>query len=251
MLNHHPQENGKPLQRAVIEAIVNAGTDASCEDLHAFAAERRQSQEESSEKQRWHRWQDPVIEELIAAQSSVLDIGCGDGELLERLIRTKRVCAQGVEVDDAAVLRCIERGVPVFHGDVDEGLGGFPDQSVDVVVLEETLQTLRRPIDVLEEMMRVGHRSIVSFPNFAHWQVRTEFSLGGRMPMTETLPNRWYDTPNIHLCSIRDFLDWTVNTGVRVLDAHVLVDDGVRRLREGDNLRAAEALFVVDRPATD
>jgi methionine biosynthesis protein MetW len=195
-----------------------------------------------------HRWQDPIIEELVPEGGGVLDLGCGDGKLLSRLMRTKHVCAQGVEFDQESVLRCIESGVPVFHGDLDDGLRGFPDASIDVVILEETLQTLRRPVPVLDEMLRVGRRSIVSFPNFAHWRVRKAFGLGGRMPVTAALPHMWHNTPNIHLCSIRDFVDWAVSADVRILDAYVLADGLSRVLREGDNLTASEALFVIDRP---
>jgi methionine biosynthesis protein MetW len=195
-----------------------------------------------------HRWQDPIIEALVPEGGSVLDLGCGDGTLLARLVSAKDICAQGVELDEQAVLHCIERGVPVFHGNLDEGLRGFPDASVDVVILEETLQTLHRPIRVLQEMLRVGRCSVVSFPNFAHWRVRQALGQAGRMPVTPELPHSWHDTPNIHLCSIRDFLDWAMSARVRVLDAHVLADGGSRRLRAGDNLTASEALFVLDRP---
>jgi methionine biosynthesis protein MetW len=195
-----------------------------------------------------HRWQDPVIESLVPRACSVLDLGCGDGTLLARLMAANDVCAQGVELDQGAVLRCIERGVPVFHGDLDEGLRGFPDASVDIVILEQTLQTLHRPVCVLEEMLRVGRCGVVSFPNFAHWRVRKAFGLGGRMPVTQELPNSWHTTPNIHLCSIRDFLDWALSARVRVLDAYVLADGVSRKLCAGDNLTASEALFVLDRP---
>jgi len=195
-----------------------------------------------------HRWQDAIIEGLVPRGCSVLDLGCGDGTLLARLMAANDVCAQGVELDQDTVLQCIERGVPVFHGDLDEGLGGFPDESVDIVILEETLQTLHRPVRVLEEMLRVGRCGVVSFPNFAHWRVRKAFGLGGRMPVTQELPHTWHTTPNIHLCSIRDFLDWALSARVRVLDAYVLADGGSRTLCAGDNLTASEALFVLDRP---
>ena len=182
--------------------------------------------------------------------AAVLDLGCGDGELLTRLMTRKAICAQGVELNQEAVIRCIERGVPVFHGNLDEGLAGFPDQSFDIVVLEETLQTLHHPLRVLEEMLRVGRRGIVSFPNFAHWRVRAALAAGGRMPVTGALPYRWHDTPNIHLLSIRDFLDWTRENRIRVLEGHVLAAEGVRPLRDNDNLMAEEALFVIQAPTT-
>lgn len=209
--------------------------------------------------QRWHsaepvqpnadraaRWQDHVIEDRIAAGASVLDLGCGDGHLLARLIDAKRVRGQGIELDAQAVLRCVAHGVPVLQSNLDEGLRGFSDLSFDYVVLEETLQTLHRPIDVLQDMLRVGRRGIVSFPNFGFWQVRLDLALRGRMPVTEYLPYRWYDTPNIHLFCLQDFLDWTSAAGVQIVEGHVLTDQQqVRPMQDGDNLYAQEVLFIV------
>ena len=192
------------------------------------------------------RWQDQLIEQHIKPGSKVLDLGCGNGELLARLIGHRNVQGQGVELNSEEIYQCVERGVPVFQADLDSGLAGFPDQSFDYVVLEETLQTLHRPIDVLREMLRVGRRGIVSFPNFAYWRVRLDLSLRGRMPITERLPHRWYDTPNIHLFSLQDFSDWAQNNHVRVVEGHVLCEGLVRPLEAGDNLHAEEVLVVVE-----
>ena len=197
--------------------------------------------------QRPQRWQDRLIEQRIAPGSFVLDLGCGTGELIARLMQHRNVRGQGVELDAEAVFQCAARGVPVFQSDLDEGLKGFADQSFDYVVLEETLQTLRRPVDVLEEMLRVGRHGIVSFPNFAYWRVRLNLALGGRMPETENLPYRWYDTPNIHLFTLQDFLDWAGKNGVRIVEGHVLAEGVVRPLKEDDNLHAEEVLVVVER----
>jgi methionine biosynthesis protein MetW len=194
-----------------------------------------------------NRWEDALIEQLIPAGARVLDVGCGEGELLAKLISSKQVLGQGIEVDGESVMRCIGRGVPVVQMDADNGLSELPDQSFDYVVLEETLQTVRRPVDLLREMIRVGRRGIVSFPNFAFWRVRLDLLLRGRMPVTEELPWRWYDTPNIHLFCLQDFLDWVSVNAVRVVDAYVYAGGQSRPLQQGDNLYAEECLFVVER----
>lgn len=192
------------------------------------------------------RWQDAVIQKIIPHGSSVLDLGCGEGELLSRLIATRQVYGQGIELNPDAVLRCVVRGVPVLQTNLDAGLRGFQDRGFDYVILEETLQTLYRPIGVMSEMLRVGRRGIVSFPNFGYWQVRLDLALRGRMPKTDRLPFHWYDTPNIHLFTLRDFVEWTVDAGVTIVQGYVLADDGVRPMQEGDNLYAREVLIVVE-----
>lgn len=193
------------------------------------------------------RWQDPLIERAVPAGASVLDLGCGTGELLQRLMRDKQVRAQGVEFAAEAVRACIDRGVPVLQCDLDAGLRGFADASFDVVVLEETLQTLHRPIQMLDEMLRVGCRSVVSFPNFGSWRIRLSLGIDGHMPVTDRLPYRWHDTPNIHLFTIRDFLAWVDETGVTISDAYALRGHDVTPLQEEDNLLADEALFFLQK----
>jgi methionine biosynthesis protein MetW len=192
------------------------------------------------------RWQDAIIEREIPAGSSVLDLGCGSGELLSRLIRNQGVRGQGVELDPAAVVECVARGVPVFHIDLDRGLTGFADRSFDYVIMEETLQTLRRPLEILQEMLRVGRHGIVSFPNFAYWKLRFELAASGRMPVTESLPHRWYDSPNIHLFTLEDFLDWARERGVMVRQGWSLVEGEVRPLGPHDNLQAEEVLLFTE-----
>jgi len=193
------------------------------------------------------RWQDRLIVRKIRPGASVLDLGCGAGDLLAELMCRRRVRAQGIELDPEEVVRCVERGVPVLQGDLDHGLQGFPDRSFDYVVLEETLQTLHRPLTVLSEMLRVGREGIVSFPNFAWWKVRLSLMIEGRMPETERLPYRWYDTPNIHLFTLRDFLDWAERERVRILGGYAYESGRVRPLREDDNLDAEEALLFLRR----
>ena len=157
-----------------------------------------------------------LIEGLVPEGSTVLDLACGDGELLEELIREKRVHGSGVEIDQAAVEKCIARGLSVFHGDLDAGLADFMDQSHDVVILSLSLQQLRRPRMIVREMVRVGRLAIVSFPNFAHWSTRLQLAAQGRMPVTKELPYQWWDTPNIHLCTIEDFRTLCRAEGLRI-----------------------------------
>lgn len=196
------------------------------------------------------RWQDKVIEQEIPVGSSVLDLGCGGGELLSRLIEMKQVRGQGLELDSEAVLQCVRRGVPVFQSDIDAGLRAFGDHAFDFVVLEETLQTLQNPVEVLRQMLRVGRRGIVSFPNFAFWQVRADLLLRGRMPQTGWLPYQWYDTPNIHNLSLQDFLALAEEERVRIVSGFVLKEGQVRQLQVTDNLYAEEVLLVVESSAT-
>jgi methionine biosynthesis protein MetW len=146
-----------------------------------------------------------LIETLVPNGASVLDLGCGDGDLLAELIDRKHVRGSGVEISQAAVEACVARGLSVFHGDLDEGLADYQDGSFDVVILSFSLQQLRRPRLVVREMARVGRQIIVSFPNFAHWSIRLQLALRGHMPVSEELPYQWYDTPNIHLCTLKDF----------------------------------------------
>ena len=192
------------------------------------------------------RWQDAIIEREIPAGASVLDLGCGSGELLSRLTRNKGVRGQGVELDPAAVVECVARGVPVFHIDLDRGLTGFADRSFDYVIMEQTLQTLRRPLEILKEMLRVGRHGIVSFPNFAYWKLRFELATSGRMPVTESLPHRWYDSPNIHLFTLEDFLDWARGNGALISRGYSLVEGEIRPLGPNDNLQAEEVLLFTE-----
>lgn len=193
------------------------------------------------------RWQEEIISREIPMGASVLDLGCGDGYLLERLIRERRVRGQGIEIDPEQVLSCVDRGVPVIQADLGEGLSWCPDKAFDVVVLEETLQTLQHPREVLEETLRVGKRGIVSFPNFAHFRVVVDLVAHQRMPVTPCLPFYWYESANIHLLTLRDLLDWAAASGVRIASGYALVDGVARELRPDDDLVAEEVLVVVER----
>ncbi len=193
------------------------------------------------------RWQDEIIAQNIPQGARVLDLGCGDGALLERLLRERGVRGQGVEIDAEAVFLCVERGVPVIQANLDQGLRQFADQTFDVVVLEETLQTLTNPHEVLAEMLRVGRRGIVSFPNFGHWRVLADLVIHGRMPVTEQLPFPWYETTNIHPFTLQDMLDWSAETGVRLVNGYAFENGNVRPLGTDDNLHAEEVLIVLER----
>ena len=185
-----------------------------------------------------------MIAELVPAGSRVLDLGCGTGELLAHLQATKGCTGYGVELDDANVLACAQRGVNVIQLNLEEGLAIFEDQSFDVVLQLETLQNLRNTEAMLRETARVGRIGIVSFPNFAHWPNRLQV-LSGRMPVTRVLPYQWYDTPNIRVGTYADFEVLARKCGLRVLDSFG-VQDG-RQVRVLPNLMASMAVFKFDR----
>jgi methionine biosynthesis protein MetW len=146
-----------------------------------------------------------IISEIVEPGSRVLDLGCGEGELLAWLAQNKSVEARGVEISGARVQRAIARGVTVYQGDIDEGLADYPDRAFDYVILSQTLQETHRPLGVLREMLRVGRRAIVAFPNFAHWTVRGSLLLTGHAPKTRIFPYEWHASPNIHFVTVRDF----------------------------------------------
>lgn len=169
-----------------------------------------------------------VVADLIPPRAKVLDVGCGDGELLEFLQVDKQVDGRGVEISQRGVNQCVGRGLFVIQGDADTDLGFYPDKGFDFVVLSQTLQATRNPKEVLEHLLRIGDRAIVSFPNFGHWRVRLSLLLRGRMPVTKELPYSWYDTPNIHFCTIRDFVNLCEEVGAKVERATALDANGKR-----------------------
>lgn len=148
-----------------------------------------------------------LIAEMVEAGSRVLDVGCGDGELLQLLSERKGVDGRGVELQREKVNACVAHGLSVIQGDADRDLDNYPDQAFDYAILSLTIQATRQPKNVLENLLRIGRRAIVSFPNFGHWQVRKRLLFSGRMPINDNLPDEWYLTPNAHLCTIRDFAD--------------------------------------------
>ncbi len=165
-----------------------------------------------------------MIADMVEPGSRVLDVGCGDGQLLQLLAEGRGVDARGIELSRDGVAKCVAQGLAVIQGDADTDLVDYPDDSFDYVILSQTIQATRNPRKVLEQMLRVGRRAIVSFPNFGHWRIRASLLVRGRMPVTENLPDAWYDTPNIHFCTIRDFDDLVRQVGAvteraRALDA--------------------------------
>jgi methionine biosynthesis protein MetW len=157
-----------------------------------------------------------LIAEMVARGSRVLDVGCGDGALLQLLADTKDVDGRGIEVSRERVNACVARGLSVVQGDADRDLFDYPDEAFDYAVLSLTIQATRQPMAVLEQLMRIGRHAIVSFPNFGHWRVRGRLLLTGRMPVTENLPDAWYVSPNAHLCTIKDFADLCKVVSARV-----------------------------------
>jgi len=191
-----------------------------------------------------------AIAEMIAPNTRVLDVGCGDGALLEHLSRTKGVDGRGIELSQQNVNACVARGLSVLQGDADTDLDEYPSQAFDVVILSQTIQATRAPAKVLTNLLRIGKHTVVSFPNFGHWRVRLSLLMNGRMPRTHALDYAWYDTPNIHLCTIRDFTALAHQSGAAIEKALALDAHGARPVRidaPGPNLMAEGAIFLMNR----
>jgi methionine biosynthesis protein MetW len=185
-----------------------------------------------------------VIAGLVRPNSSILDLGCGDGELLAILQRDRKaVKVQGIEIDEQAIYKCVARGLSVFHGDIDSGLAEYGDKSFDYIILNQSFQQVKRPDQVLRESLRVGREVIVGFPNFAHYTARYQLALRGRAPITRSLPYEWYDTPNIHFLSIADFKDYCRKRGIKILKSIYLGKS--RPVRFWPNLLALLGIMLI------
>jgi methionine biosynthesis protein MetW len=188
---------------------------------------------------------------LVRPGSRVLDVGCGEGDLLELLAREKGVDGQGLEISPAGVSACLARGLAVVQGDADHDLDHFPTRAFDYAVLSDALQAMRDPRHVLDELLRIAERAVVSLPNFGHWRVRWALLTTGRMPETKALPEPWWSTPNIHLCTLRDFTALCGDLDLRI-EACVALNDAkparpINPMRAVENWRAEQALFLLSR----
>jgi len=157
-----------------------------------------------------------VIVDLLSNDTRVLDVGCGDGSLMNLLVKEKNIEVRGLEIEKKNVQKCIYKGLPVIQGNAETELYQFPNQSFDYVVLSQTLQAFYNPNKVLNELLRIGKSVIVSIPNFGYWKVRTSLLFFGKMPVTKTLPNTWYNTPNLHMCSIKDLYNYCEDENIKV-----------------------------------
>lgn len=188
-----------------------------------------------------------LIQSLIEPDSTVLDIGCGDGELLANLTADKNIKGEGIELEQDLVLACIRRGQPIIQHDVEQGLENYADKSFDYVILSQTVQTVKSPGKVFNELLRVGRKVIVSFPNFAHWRCRVHLFFRGKAPVTKQLPFGWHDSPNIHFLSLKDFDDFCSELGVKVEKKIPLVKKRLRPVRLAPNLFAEQAVYVTSK----
>jgi len=190
-----------------------------------------------------------AIAEMIPQGARVLDVGCGDGQLLEHLKDTKNVDGRGLELSQHNVNVCVARGLSVIQGDADTDLHEYPSQVFDIVILSQTIQATYDPSKVLEHLLRIGKRTIVSLPNFGHWRVRLSLLFNGRMPQTQALGYSWHDTPNIHLCTIADFVTLAKETGAVIESAQALDEKGRTRPMQpdawGPNIFAEGAIFLL------
>jgi methionine biosynthesis protein MetW len=192
------------------------------------------------------------VADMVAPDSRVLDVGAGDGALLAYLVHYKGVDGRGIEIDRGNVTACVSHGLSVIQGDAETDLKDYPADAFDYVILSQTLQAMRDVRGALEQLLRIGRRAVVSFNNFGHWRVRWNMLCRGRMPITNALPHRWYDTPNIHLCSIADFLSLCDEMGIHI-EQSIALDAAGRQLPTGSrfvNARAEQAVFLLSRRAS-
>ena len=192
-----------------------------------------------------------IIATLLPDQSRVLDIGCGDGTLMEFLFKQKNIDVRGMELEEDKVKQCISKGLPVIEGNAETELGQFPDKAFDFVVLSQTLQAFYQPENVLDQLLRIGKKVIISIPNFGYWQVRASLLFFGKMPITKSLPNTWYNTPNLHMCSIKDFYQLCEKKKIKI---DIIIDINGKKISsinhinlEMKNLLSEVGIFLISK----
>jgi len=192
-----------------------------------------------------------IISNIIKENTRVLDVGCDDGSLMELLKENKNVDIRGIEISKQKVQTCISKGLTVIEGDAEFDLKQFPDKSFDYVVLGQTLQAFINPEIVIEELLRVGKKAIVTIPNFGHWKVRLNLLIQGTMPVTKTLPNEWYNTPNIHMCTIKDFFKFSKTMNFRIFKSLALMNKNVSNINSANlsfkNLFCELGIFLIEK----
>ena len=192
-----------------------------------------------------------IISDLIIRDSHVLDVGCGDGVLMEFLIKEKKVNIRGIEISKTKVQNCIAKGLTIIEGNAEEDLKQFPDKSFDYVVLSQTLQAFLNPEKVINELLRIGKKAIVTIPNFGYWKIRLHLLLKGTMPVTRTLPDEWYNTPNIHLCTIKDFVFFSESKNFKLSKSIALKSNQPSYIKKSNlsikNLSSNLGIFLIER----
>ncbi|MHC4413005.1 MAG: homoserine O-acetyltransferase MetX [Planctomycetota bacterium] len=239
------------LEPAVLGSFISAFLDAThrpeLKPLQKIEEMRKKYTADRFDHARRTRVDYELIESLIEAESTVLDIGCGDGELLENLIRDKNIKGKGIEVEQDLVLVCINRGLSIIQHDIEKGLENCADDSFDYVILSQTVQTVKNPEKVLRELLRVGKKVIISFPNFAHWRCRAQLFFTGQAPVTKQLPFGWYDTPNIHCLSLQDFDEFCEKLNLKVEKRIPITKNRLTPVRLAPNLFAEQAIYVTSK----
>ena len=191
-----------------------------------------------------------VVTGLIPTEARVLDLGCGDGTLFSKLINEKKITGVGIEINQDEVIKALDKGVAVIQGDIDEGLKQFPDAGFDYAILNQTLQAVEKPDLVVDEMLRVANKAIVSFPNFAYWKVRFYLFFKGKMPKSHALPYEWYNTPNSQLMTVNDFFEFCKKRNIKILKSAYLTRNKIRSgllIKTITNFFTEEAIFVISK----
>jgi len=192
-----------------------------------------------------------IISELIENKSRTLDVGCGDGELIKHLFENKTQDIRGLEISKESVQNCLSKGLPVIEGNAENDLTQFPDQSFDYVILSQTLQAFLNPEKVISELLRVGKKAIVTIPNFGHWKVRLELLLKGTMPVTKNLPHEWHNTPNLHMCTIKDFFNFCEKRNIEIFKSLALNKETITNINKSNlkykNLISDLGIFLINR----